>query len=70
MQTLVFNTTTRTTKLYEGHPEKSEILKQISNVPTVKVLESHYEIMQKDEFDKTLPVMRLPIQNTNMIIEK
>ena len=70
MQTLVFNTTTKTIKLYEGFPQKSEILSQISNVPTVKVFESHYEIMQKDEFEKTSPVMRLPIQNTNMIIEK
>ncbi len=70
MQTLVFNTTTKTVKVYEGTPEKSEILYQLDSIPSVKVLEQHYEIMQKDEFDKSLPVLRLPIANTNMLIKK
>ena len=47
MQTLVFNTTTK----------------------TVKVLVACYEVMQKDEFDRSRPVLRLPIANTNMVIE-
>jgi hypothetical protein len=70
MQTLVFNTTTKKVTLYTGHPEKSEILMEIDNVPTVKVLENHYEVMQKDEFDKSTPVLRVGIEPTNMIIKK
>ena len=46
------------------------ILFQYENVPTVKVLDSLYEVMQKDEFDKSTPVLRLPIANTNMVIKK
>jgi hypothetical protein len=34
------------------------------------VLDSLYEVMQKDEFDKSTPVLRLPIANTNMVIKK
>lgn len=70
MQTLVFNTTTKTVKLYEGHPEKSELLIELGNVPTVKPLDGYYEVMQKDEFDKQLPVMRLGMHTTNMLIKK
>ena len=70
MQTLVFNTTTKTVKVYEGTPEKSEILYHLDSVPTVKVLVQHYEVMQKDEFDKSSPVLRVGIQTTNMIIKK
>jgi hypothetical protein len=33
-------------------------------------MEQHFEIMQKDEFDKSLPVLRLPIAGTNMLIKK
>lgn len=70
MQTLLFNTTTKSIKLYVGFPQKSEILLDLQNVPTVKVLETYYEIMQKDITDRTFPVARFPIQNTNMLIEK
>lgn len=70
MQTLLFNTTTKTVKLYEGKMTNSEILSIFDNVPTVKVLESHYEVMQKDEFDKSFPILRVPISNTNMYIQK
>ena len=70
MQTLVFNTSTKTVKVYEGTPEKSEILYHLDSVPTVKVLEQHYEVMQKDEFEKSFPVLRLPISVTNMVITK
>jgi hypothetical protein len=68
MQTLVFNTTTKSVKVTEG--DNLTILFQYENVPTVKVLDSLYEIMQKDEFDKATPVLRLPIANTNMVIKK
>lgn len=70
MQTLVFNTTTKTVKVYKGHAEESEILFTITNAPTVKVLENFYEVMQKDEFEKSTPVLRVPIENTNMVINK
>jgi hypothetical protein len=68
MQTLVFNTTTKSVKVTEG--DNLTILFQYENVPTVKVLDSLYEVMQKDEFDKSTPVLRLPIANTNMVIKK
>jgi hypothetical protein len=70
MQTLIFNTTTKTVKLYEGKMLDTEILAHFDNVPTVKTLENHYEVMQKDEFDKSFPVLRVPITNTNMFIKK
>lgn len=70
MQTLIFNTTTKTVKLYEGKMTNSEILSVFENVPTVRVSESHYEVMQKDEFEKSFPVLRVPICNTNMFINK
>ena len=68
MQTLVFNTTTKSIKVTEG--DNLTILFQYENVPTVKVLDSFYEVMQKDEFEKSTPVLRLPIGNTNMVIRK
>ena len=68
MQTLVFNTSTKSVKVTEG--DNLTILFQYENVPTVKVLDSLYEVMQKDEFDKSTPVLRLPIANTNMVIKK
>jgi len=68
MQTLVFNTTTKSVKVTEG--DNLTILFQYENVPTVKVLDTFYEVMQKDEFDKSTPILRLPIANTNMVIKK
>ena len=70
LQTMVFNTTTKSVKVTEGALEDSKILFQFENVPTVKVLDSLYEVMQKDEFEKSSPVLRLPISNTNMVIKK
>lgn len=73
MQTLVFNTTTKTVKIYEGKQEQSDIMYQFTNVPTVKVLNSLYEVMQLDNStseEKRVPVARFPISNTNMIINK
>ena len=68
MQTLVFNTTTKSIKVTES--DNLTILFQYENVPTVKVLDAYYEVMQKDEFDKSTPVLRIPIANTNMVINK
>lgn len=70
MQTLLFNTTTKTAKVYEGIQEQSQVLFSFDNVPTVKIREGFYEIMQKDLSDQTFPVLRTPISNTNMLIVK
>jgi hypothetical protein len=71
MQTLVFNTTTKTAKLYEGIAEKSDIIVYFTDVPTVKILEEgFYQVMQRDAMEKQLPVLRVPIANTNMFIKE
>ena len=70
MQTLVFNTTTKTIKLYDGPVDSGNILMEMSSIPTVKSLEGYYEVIQSDEFEKKFPVLRLPIANTNMIIKR
>jgi hypothetical protein len=72
MQTLVFNTSTKSVKLYEGN-ESSPILYTFENVPTVKFEEGFYQVMQMDSTsteEKRVPVARFPISNTNMIIKK
>lgn len=72
MQTLVFNTTTKSAKLYEGN-ESSSILHVFDNVPTVKIEDGYYQVMQVDGTsteEKRVPVARFPIQNTNMLIKK
>ena len=75
MQTLTFNTTTKQVQLLDG-PRGSRgsslTLEIFDNISTVKVNVAHYEIMQKtnDETNSAIPVMRVPISNTNMIIIK
>jgi hypothetical protein len=73
MQTLTFNSTTKKVQLLSGSQGDSKVLETFDNVSTVKCLESgFYEIMQKqdEESNSSIPVMRVPIANTNMIIEK
>jgi len=73
MQTLVFNTLTKSAKLYEGVSEDSKILYTFENVPTVKIEDGFYQVMQLDlssTEDKRVPVARFPITNTNMLIKK
>ena len=74
MQTLVFNTTEKSITLYSGHRGGigTTIVTMMENIPTVKVTpEGFYEVMQKqNDGSNGIPVMRLPIANTNMIIEK
>jgi hypothetical protein len=71
MQTLVFNTTTKTVKLYKGEAEKTELLYNLDNIPTVKPgSDGYYEVMQKTSDEKTIPVLRLPVASTNMSIVK
>lgn len=73
MQTLVFNTTVKTVKLLNSHRDRSDIVEYFENVVTVKCSElGFYEVMKiiDPELRGTIPVMRLPISNTNMIIVK
>ena len=73
MQTLIFNTTTKIVRLLDGPRGKSEVLETFNNVSTVKCCDlGFYEIMQKQDMDtnSAIPVMRLGIPTTNMIIEK
>lgn len=70
MQTLKFNTRTKTVVLENDNT----IIYNFDNVPTVKVTESFYEVIQEtasSEGDKNrAPVARFPIAVTNMLIEK
>jgi hypothetical protein len=73
MQTLTFNTTLKRAILLSGSRGDSKVLETFENVSTVKCSElGFYEIMQKFDADSSsaIPVMRLPIANTNMIITK
>jgi hypothetical protein len=72
MQTLVFNTTTKTVKLLDGRREGSNIIEYFENVPTVKIEQGYYEVMKKMDEESTtvIPVLRVPISNTNMVINK
>jgi hypothetical protein len=72
MQTLTFNTTTKQVQLLDGPRGSSLTLETFNNISTVKVNVAHYEIMQKMDENSisAIPVMRVPISNTNMIIIK
>lgn len=75
MQTLVFNTTDRTVKLYRdlhiSDVESSQILYDFYNIPTVKIRDGFYEVMQEEKtLLTTHPILRVPIANTNMVIVK
>jgi hypothetical protein len=71
MQTLIFNTTTKSIKLYENYSsDNQKTVAEMSSIPTVKVCDGFYEVIQSDEFEKKYPVLRLPIANTNMVITK
>jgi len=73
MQTLTFNTTTKEVNLLDGPRGSSKVMESFYNVSTVKIHDAgFYEIMQKtsEDTNSAIPVMRVPIANTNMIIEK
>ena len=72
MQTLTFNTTTKQVKLLDGPRGLSTVMESFSNVSTVKTEDGFYQVMQKtnEDTNSSLPVMRVPIANTNMIIVK
>jgi hypothetical protein len=71
MQTLTFNSTTRTVQLWVGTRGDSKVIETFENVPTVKVENGYYEVMQKSgENGGVVPVLRVPISNTNMLIQR
>ena len=71
MQTLTFNSTTKKVQLLSGSRGDSKVLETFDNVPTVKVENGYYEVMQKlEENGGVVPVLRVPIANTNMTIHK
>jgi hypothetical protein len=67
MQTLVFNSTDKTAVLQEGF-RGTELL-NFKDVPTVKVENGYYEVMQI-QGEQKVPVLRVPMANTNMLIQK
>ena len=72
MQTLVFNTSTKSVKIYEGN-ESTPILYTFDSVPTVKIEDGYYQVLQIDKTsaeETRVPVARIPIANTNMLIKK
>lgn len=74
MQTLLFNTTTKSATLYAGKMEGSEVLYRFQNVPTVRKDENYYEVVEEIETNdgtkSRFPIARFPIANTNMIITR
>lgn len=73
MQTLTFNTTTKQVQLLDGPRGSSTVIELFNNVSTVKMEgDGFYQVMQKtsEDTNSSIPVMRVPISNTNMIIEK
>ena len=71
MQTLTFNSTTKKVQLLSGSRGDSKVLENFEDVPTVKVENGYYEVMQKSgENGGVVPVLRVPIANTNMLIQK
>lgn len=73
MQTLVFNTTTKSVKVTSDKPSDSKLLYEFYNVPTVRVMEHFYEVVEEitsDDQKTRVPVARFPISNTNMLISK
>ena len=70
MQTLIFNTEKKEIILYQGSRIDGKIIERRDSIPTVTVEKNYYQIMRKFETGETRPIMRLPISNTNMIIER
>jgi hypothetical protein len=68
MQLLEFNSTDKTVVLRSGFNSGDKLV-SFSDVPTVKIEDGYYEVMQKTEL-ATIPVLRVPISNTNMLIQK
>ena len=72
MQTLLFNTTNKEIKLFDSSLHESKLLFMFTDIPTVRMSsDGYYEVMKRDELnDRNIPVLRVPIANTNMLIER
>jgi len=71
MQTLMFNSTIKRVQLWQGSRVDSKLIETFDNVPNVKVENGYYEVMQKsEETNGVVPVLRVPMANTNMLIQK
>ncbi len=67
MQTLIFNTTKKEVTLININ---GDTIYSQKNIPTVKVMNSHYEVYVEDPDGYKIPTLRCPIANTNMFIQK
>jgi hypothetical protein len=67
MQLLEFNSTDKTVVLRDGF--NGTEIQYFKDVPTVKIETGYYEVMQKTETG-VIPVLRVPISKTNMLIQK
>jgi hypothetical protein len=69
MITLTFNSTTKTVTIIQDG--KKDFI-EYQEVPTVKVREGFYEVMQKltASTETQIPVCRVPISQTIMFIKK
>jgi hypothetical protein len=65
MITLTFNTAQRTVKITD---ENKLIIHQFDNIPTVQVRDGYYEVMQISSSDVKVPICRVPISQTLMLI--
>jgi len=69
-QLLLFNSTKKTVELSSGFGAGDQLI-SFDNVPTVKVENGYYEVMQKSgEYTGVVPVLRVPMANTNMLIQR
>lgn len=66
-QVLLFNSTEKTATLLTAF--EGQKLYYFDNVPTVRIESGYYEVMQKSG-SSVVPVLRVPVANTNMLIEK
>jgi hypothetical protein len=71
MQTLIFNTSKKTIRLLDGSRGNSKEIETFERIKTVKVLVGCYEAIQTplEEHLNPVPVLRVQLSNTNMIIE-
>lgn len=73
MQTLIFNTNKKTLQLLSGARGESKIIETFERIKTVKSSNNgtYYEAIQVpiESHLNPIPVLRVPVSNTNMIIE-
>ncbi len=70
MQTLTFNDKRNVVTLFEGMPGRSTVLFLFNDVMDVRIIDGVYEVIIQDKFTNLLPILRVPVSNTNMIISR